>query len=175
MRRMDLANRRYPLPFEDALERERPVFERALGGRLDPAWLAPLRAAPKVVELIALALRERDENGSLDRATLERVHATVSDALPATADEIRGFDRRPRDPVDAFAFVGTRYAARTSAEMIGRLREHGLDDRGILELAIAVAGANQWERMHRLLGLPRALYALDEHARAQTRAGTARA
>ena len=120
----------------------------------------PLAARPKLVEILALALEERDRHSGLDRATVARLHATVEAALPATADEAQGFHARPADPVAAFAFVGTRYAARTTADMITALRRAGYDDVAILDLAIAVADANQWARLHRLLGLPPALFTL---------------
>ncbi len=61
---------------------------------------------------------------------------------------------RPTDPVEAFAFVGSRYASRTTERMIEALREAGYDDLGILALTIAVADANNWARLHRLAGLP---------------------
>jgi alkylhydroperoxidase family enzyme len=62
--------------------------------------------------------------------------------------------------VDAFAFVGTRYAGRTTTDQIVALHRTGLDDLAILDLAIAVADANQWARMHRLAGLPANLFSL---------------
>jgi alkylhydroperoxidase family enzyme len=74
-------------------------------------------------------------------------------------DHVKDFHARPADPVEAFAFVGTRYAQRATDAMVDALRGAGFDDLGILDLAIAVADANQWARMRRLLGLPADLLA----------------
>jgi alkylhydroperoxidase family enzyme len=62
--------------------------------------------------------------------------------------------------VDAFAFVGTRYARRITTDQIMARRRTGYDDLAILDLAIAVADANQWARMHRLARLPADLFSL---------------
>jgi hypothetical protein len=156
LRRMDLRNR----PDETAWDAAVAALAPRLGGA-SPAALAPLRARPKAVALIALALEERDERSTLDRATLARIHRTVEAALPHDVDEVRGFHARPADPVEAFAFVGTRYPARTTIAMIERLRSEGFDDVGLLDLATAVADANQWARVHRLLGLPPSIFQLD--------------
>jgi alkylhydroperoxidase family enzyme len=159
MARMDLRERAYPVEYDAAVAEAAPVFAHALGGPVGDA-LAPLRARPKIVEALRLALEERDQRSSLDRATLARVHRTVETALPADDDEARGFHARPADPVEAFAFVGTRYAHRTTDGMIAALRRAGLDDVGILDLATAVADANQWARLHRLVGLRAELFSL---------------
>jgi len=151
--RMDLANRAYVPTWEAALERAAPLVDRSLGRPAGDA-LAPLRARPKLVEVLALALAERDERSTLDRGTLARVQRTVEDALPRGVADSTGFHARPQDPVEAFAFVGTRYAARTTPAMIDALRREGRDDLGILDLAIAIADANNWARMYRLLELP---------------------
>jgi hypothetical protein len=160
MKRMDLAPRPYPSSYAETVARTGPVFARALGRPLGDE-LAPLATRPKVIEAVALALEERDTRSAVDRATLGRIHRTVEAALPARRDDGEGFHARPADPVEAFAFVGTRYAQRTTAAMIDALRRAGFDDLGILDLAIAVADANQWARLHRLAGLPSALFRLD--------------
>jgi hypothetical protein len=160
MRRMDLAERPHPASYAEAVERLGPVFARALGRPLGDE-LAPLAARPKVIEAVALALEERDTRSTVDRPTLARVHRTVEAALPARREDGEGFHPRPADPVEAFAFVGTRYAQRTTVGMIDALRGVGWDDLGILDLAIAVADANQWARLHRLAGLPPALFRLE--------------
>jgi hypothetical protein len=151
--RMDLANRAYAPSWEVAMERTAPLVERSLGRPAANA-LAALRARPKMLEVLALALAERDERSTLDRGTLARVHRTVEDALPRSLADSTGFHARPKDAVEAFAFVGTRYPARTTPAMVDALRRDGRDDLGILDLAIAVADANNWARMHRLLELP---------------------
>jgi hypothetical protein len=155
LRRMDLANRPYDATFADARLR----LEQALGRPIGEA-VEPLRARPKLVEAIALAVEERDRWSSLGRGTVERVQRTVEAALPRSADDATGFHARPSDPVEAFAFVGTRYANRTTQTQIDALRRAGSDDFGILDLAIAVADANQWARLYRLAGLPANLFTL---------------
>jgi alkylhydroperoxidase family enzyme len=157
-RAMDLQNRSYEKSFDAAVS--------ALAGQMgaDAAQLAEtlavVRQRPHVVEVLAHALAERDERSSLGREVLARVHATVESALPTSAADLEGFHARPVDPVEAFAFVGTRYAYRTTRAMIDDLRAAGYDDLGILDLAIAVADANQWARTSRLLDLPNELFSL---------------
>jgi hypothetical protein len=85
----------------------------------------------------------------------------VEKALPATVIDAQGIHPIPDDPIEAFAFVGTRYAFRTTKQMIDGLRQKGYDDLGILDLAIAVADANLWARMYRLVGLKPELFYLD--------------
>src|SRR5262249_44117340 len=129
MRRMDLRARPYATTFADAVG----------GARVGSAEaFAPIAARPKIVELVELAVAER-EGSTLPRETIARIQRVVEAALPARPEEAEGFHARPADPVDAFAFVGTRYATRTTEEMIAALRRAGYDDVGILDLAIAVA------------------------------------
>jgi len=161
MRRMDLANRTYATSFEDAVSAIAPRVATIPTDVLDTAF-APLRTRPKIVETFRLAMEERDLRSSLDRATLARIHATVEDALPTCTEESEGFHPRPSDPVEAFAFVGTRYAYRTTKDMIDALHDAGYDDLGILDLAIAVADANQWARNYRMAGLAPELFYLHE-------------
>jgi len=167
MSRMDLAIRAYEKDYDQALESISPVYDRALG-RVPGDDLAPLRSRPALIEVLQLAFEERDERSSLDRDTLARVHAAVLDAMPSRAEDTMGFHPRPDDPVEAFAFVGTRYAARTTQQMIDALRAAGYDDLAILDLAIAIADANMWLRLHRLTGLRADIYFL------ATDSGTAR-
>jgi len=150
MRRMDLRVRPYTTTFADAVAGTRVGSAEAF---------TPVAARPKIVELVELAIAERDRS-TLPRDTVARVQRVVEAALPARPEEAEGFHARPADPVDAFAFVGTRYAARTTEEMITALRHAGYDDVGILDLAIAVATANQWARLHRLVGLAPGLFYL---------------
>ena len=114
--------------------------------------------------MLRLALEEQVDRSTVDPRTLGRVQRTVEAALPRTRADAEGFHARPSDPVEAFAFVGTRYAPRTTPAMIDALRRAGWDDLGILDLAIAVADANQWARQHRLLGLPAWLLYVDDVA-----------
>ncbi len=150
LRRMDLTNRPYGRSFDDALA--------LLPASVDRRALEPLRPRPHLVEAIALAIEERDRRSRLERSTLARVYRAVEASLPACADDAGGFHVRPPDPVLAFAFVGTRYAQRTTEAMIEDLRAADFDDVDLLDLAIAVADANQWARMHRLLGLPPGIF-----------------
>ncbi len=147
---MDLSTRPYDKSYDEALEGVAPVFERVVGRALKDD-LEALRNRPTLVEAIQIMLEER-ESSNLDAAVLARIDRAVEDALPATAEEAEGLHARPEDPVEAFAFVGTRYAYRSSEAMINALHREGYDDRGILELAIAIAHANQWARLRRLLG-----------------------
>jgi len=157
--RMDLRNRGYGGSYIQVVTQIAPLFRRATGRDAADAF-APVAARPKLVEAIGLALRERDETSSLPQATVARIHRVVEAALPTEASEGQGFHARPADPVEAFAFVGTRYAQRTTPDMIERLRERGYNDTGILDLAIAVADANQWARLYRLTGLSPAIFSL---------------
>lgn len=158
--RMDLAVRPYEVTYAQAIDQIAPLFARAPRRPLREE-LKPLAPSPKLIEVLRLALEERDQRSFLTRETLLRVQRTVEAALPAAAEDSEGFHPRPADPVEAFAFVGTRYAYRTTEAMIGALRAAGHADVGILDLAIAIADANQWARMHRLLGLPPELFYLD--------------
>jgi uncharacterized peroxidase-related enzyme len=150
--RMDLANRPDATTFADACARL-----AATGTTLPAGALEPVRAHPRIVEWLALAAEERARHCTLDRATRARVQRVVESALPRDADDGTGPQARPGDPIEAFAFVGTRYAYRTTADDIAALRRAGYDDLGILDLAIAIADANQWARLHRLTGLPAGL------------------
>ncbi|MHC4424394.1 MAG: hypothetical protein ACYSWR_06990 [Planctomycetota bacterium] len=167
MARMDLANREYPVSYKEALENIRPLLELSMGSALDNELL-PLKSRPKMIEALQLALEERDTRSGLDRITLAKIHRVVEEGLPANINEAEGFHDCPEDPIERFAFVGTRYAYRTTTDMIKTLRQEGYDDIGILDLAIAVAEANQWARIHRLLGLDPALFYIRSEAAVST-------
>jgi hypothetical protein len=160
-RRVDLANRAYGPSFDQTIKESGSVIETLIGSPLG-ARLEPLRPRPHAVEILRLAIEERAQRSSLPRALVAQVQQGVEDALPASQQDLEGFHVRPRDPVDAFVFVGTRYAARTTMQMIDSLHGSGFDDVGVLDLAIAVADANQWARTHRLLDLDARLFYLDE-------------
>ena len=157
MARMDLDARQYPYSYEQALNNVRPVFESSLQRPLQ-AELDPLKARPKLVEAYQLALEERWSRSSLKPETLTTIDRVVEAALPAAVEDVEGFHDRPEDPIEDFTFVGTRYAYRVTEDMIKAIRQEGYDDLGILDLAIAVAEANQWARLHRLLGLKADLF-----------------
>ena len=160
MARMDLATRHYPVSFKEAVENIRPHLNKFTERELDNEFQS-LRSRPKLIEALQLALEERDIRCSLDRETLANLHFVVEKSLPANINEADGIHDRPEDPVENFAFVGTRYAYRTTSDMIEALRHEGYDDLAILDLAIAVAEANQWARIHRLFDLNPSLYYLD--------------
>lgn len=150
LRRMDLAPRAYPRSFDGAAALLPPHVDRAA--------LGALRPRPHLVEALALAHAEAGVS-SLPAEIRARIDRTVEAALPASPEDAEGFHPRPVDPVEAFAFVGTRYAYRTTPPMIEALRARGFDDLGILDLAIAVSAANEWTRLGRLLELPPAVTA----------------
>ena len=160
MKMMDLANRPYGNTYDAEVNRIAPLFQETMG-RHPGDEFESIRARPKLIEAIRLSLEERDQHSSLDRYVMAKIHHTVEKALPERTADLEGFHTRPDDPVEAFAFVGTRYAHRTTREMINLLREEGIDDLGLLDLAIAIADANQWARLYRLLDLPPELYYLE--------------
>jgi len=154
----DHNNRGFNLSYEQALSDIRPIFVRATG-REPETELEVLRDRPKMVEVIRMHLEERDIRSTLNRETVAGIHETVESALPRE-DEGPGFgDRQGKKPVEELAFVGTRFAYRTTRDMIQALKDEGYDDLGILDLAIAIADANKWARTYRLLDLdPDLLY-----------------
>lgn len=157
--KMDLANREYRPTYENALIKVKSSLKIASDMELENA-LAAFKPRPKLIEVLQLLLAERDRRSSLDRKILAKIHAAVEKALPATVIDAQGFHPVPDDPIEAFAFVGTRYAYRTTKHIIDKLRQKGFDDLGILDLAIAVADANLWARTYRLAGLKPELFYL---------------
>ena len=157
MSRMDLRNRKFNSSYEKTVENITPLFERAMGRKPGDAFTS-IKSRPKLIEVFRFILEERVIHTSLDRETLANIHRTVEDALPADIEDVEGFHERPENPVEAFAFVGTRYAYRTTKDMIDDLRRMNYDDVGILDLAIAVAGTNYWARTHRLLSFEPELF-----------------
>jgi alkylhydroperoxidase family enzyme len=158
--KMDLANREYLLTYDNAMINLRSSLVSTSEKELESA-MAVFKPRPKLVEVFQLLLAERDSRSSLDRKVLAKIHAVVEKALPATVIDAQGIHPIPDDPIEAFAFVGTRYAFRTTKQMIDGLRQEGYDDLGILDLAIAVADANLWARMYRLVGLKPELFYLN--------------
>ena len=158
--KMDLANREYQLTYDNALTNLRSCLAIKSELEIEDA-LNVFKPRPKLVETLQLLLEERDQRSSLDRKVLAKIHTAVEKALPATIIDAQGFHPVPDDPIDAFAFVGTRYAYRTTKRMINGLRQKGYDDLAVLDLAIAVADANMWARIHRLTGLKPELYYLN--------------
>ncbi|MBC2716112.1 MAG: hypothetical protein HF978_12465 [Desulfobacteraceae bacterium] len=157
MSKMDLQNREFNSSYEETLENITPLFEQALGRKPGDAF-ASVKSRPRLIEVFRFILEEQVIHTSLSRETLAKIHRTVEDALPAGVEDAKGFHKCPENPVEAFAFVGTRYAFRTTKDMIDDLRRMNYDDVGILDLAIAVASANYWARIHRLLCLEPELF-----------------
>lgn len=157
MKKMDLKNRSYPVCFDDALGAAAPSL-----ASVDPDALADalkaLKPRPKIIEALQMALEERDVRSSLMPEVIAKIHRTVEAALPAALEDTERQRTIPEDPVEAFAFVGTRYAYRTTTEHIDKLRKLGYDDLGVMDLAIAVADANQWARFYRMVGLDPGLF-----------------
>lgn len=159
MQSMDLQTRAFAATFDETFERIQPL----LPAETDPDAFDPIKSRPKIIEQLQIMLQAQQDT-SLDKTTLDQVSVWVEAALPANLDEAQGIHRRPQDPVEAFVFVGTRYPQRTTFEMIDSLRGQGYNDVMILDLAIAIADANQWSRLHRLLGLPAYLLVNDSGA-----------
>jgi hypothetical protein len=158
--KMDLANREYRLTYNNALTNLQSGLTITSKMELESA-LAAFKPRPKLVEVFHLLIAERDCRSSLDRKILAKIHAAVEKALPASVIDAQGLHPVPDDPIEAFAFVGTRYAYRTTKRMIDELRQIGYDDPGILDLAIAVADANLWARIYRLADLKPELFYLN--------------
>jgi len=150
--KMDMRNRKYPQTFEEALENLMPQIgddDRSISN----TGLVEFQARPKLLEVVQLLLEEKENRTSLDAGTLAKVYHTVEKALAERNDDVQDFHELPADPVEGFAYVGTRFAYRTTKEMIDSLRQKGYDDIGLLDLAIAVADANMWARIYRLFDL----------------------
>jgi hypothetical protein len=152
MTRMDLNNRAYDVSYQEALLRTTPVF-KAITGREPENDFELFQTRPKLVEVMQILMEDRQGRTGLDTITIEKVQRTVEEALPADVTQAESIAPRPKDPIEDFAFTGTRCAYRTTPEMIQSLRDAGYDDTDILDLAIIVADANLWARAHRLYGL----------------------
>ena len=114
-----------------------------------PAGYAAMHESPSAA---AWAHRATVELPTLPPEMLARVTAGVAAALPASEEEATGFHPRPADPLDALVFVGTRYAARTTDEMVDAVRKsRGWDDGALTDLFYAIAYRNGVERVDRLL------------------------
>ncbi len=154
----NLANREYGKSYDEAINDVEPIFKRATG-KEPYDELSPLRTSPKLVEVIQMHLEERDTRSCLDRDTRARIQNTVEEALHTSAEKHEVRHKFQRNPIENFAYIGTRFAYRTTRDMIDALKREGYDDIGILDLATAVADSNKWARTYRLLNLdPNLLY-----------------
>ncbi|MGH7803708.1 MAG: hypothetical protein ACREQJ_05125 [Candidatus Binatia bacterium] len=133
-----------------------------LRGEALPAGYAAMREAPNVAGWVH---RPTAELPTLEPEMLARVTAGVAAALPASEAEATGFHALPVDPLDALVFVATRYAARTTDEMVDAVRaSRGWGDAELTDCFFAIGYRNAIERVDRLLAtLPAA------NTRAKTR------
>ena len=91
----------------------------------------------------------------LDPSMHEQVSRAVAEALPSCDEEATGFHARPPDPIDALAFVGTRYAVRTTDALVSAVRDkYGYAEPELTDLFYAISMRNGIERMNRLLAEP---------------------
>ncbi len=117
-----------------------------------PEGYAQLTEAPPVAAFLTTvsAVVQR-----IDPAVFDAVTPAVAAALPHGEDEATGFHERPGDPIEALAFVGTRYAVRTTDAMVDAVRQKtGYGDPEILDLFYAISMRNALERMNRLMAGP---------------------
>jgi len=161
LRIVGLAGPSYSKSYEQALEDIRPVFEETLARSPDDDFEA-LRSRPQILEAIQRLLEEQVHRSSLGRTALHRVHRIVEDSLLPVEDTPAMSALPQTDPISTFVELGTRYPYQTTAASVQALRETGLDDLGILDLAVAIGDANMWARLYRLLGLPPELYYLGD-------------
>ena len=140
---LDLSNRIIDVDVDAALERAEGVL-----GAL-PVGYRDLREAPNVAAYLTTIA---DVVEHIDRELVEHVTLLVAEALPTCEEEATGLHPRPADPIDALAFVGTRYAARTTRSMIDSIREkYRYDDAKLTDLFYAISMRNAFERTDRLL------------------------
>lgn len=143
---LDLSNRDANVDGEQALAEAEAVL-----GPFPPGY----RELVKAPNVAAFLTTVADVTRRLPPDLVARVAAVVASALPASEDEATGFHARPSDPIDDLAFVGTRYAARTTDAMTDALRErYGMDDAALTDLFYAISMRNAFERMDRLLAGP---------------------
>jgi len=124
----------------------------AVRGAPLPAGYASLRHAPNAAASLHAMMRVVP---SLDPAMLAHVTRVVAEALPANQAEATGFHPRPPDPLDALAFVGTRYVVRVTDDMVDAVRRrYAMSDPELTDLFYAIAVRNTTERLDRLLRAP---------------------
>ncbi len=148
---MDLSNRQYGISYEQALDQIKETCLEIKGLNITDEFNG-LQSCPRLLEYIGLMIEDQAAS-SLEEKTYSRIHSLVEESLPRGKEDVNGFHPRPDDPVDAFIFVGTRYANRATLEMVDALRQKGYDDLKILDLSIAVANANVWARFYRMMDL----------------------
>lgn len=145
-RAMDLSNRDAGVDPQAALAEAEAVL-----GPFPDGYRAVPRA-PNVAAFLTTVARVARE---LDPSMLARVTRAVATALPSQEEEVRGFHPRPAEPLDALAFVATRYAARTTDRLVDAVREkYGYGDPELTDLFYAISMRNAFERLDRLLEHP---------------------
>jgi hypothetical protein len=145
-RLLDLSNREIAVDVDAALAEAAAVL-----GPFPPGY-RELHRAPNVAAFLTTV---SDVVRHLDPALVARVARAVAAALPAGPEDVEGFHPRPADPIEALAFVATRYPARTTDRMVDAVREkYALDDAELTDLFYAVSMRNGLERMNRLLAGP---------------------
>ena len=154
---MDLKNRTYESDYDREIEAIRPNLPADMQPHAEQL-LSAFETRPKIVEALRLALQSRRVFVQSHPEAAVTVERTVRESLPATVEDAQGIHARPSDAVAALSFVGTRYAQRTTAAMVDAVRAEGFGDQDVVELAVAIADANQWERCWRLAGLDAELY-----------------
>lgn len=143
---LDLANRDAGVDAEAALAEAEAVL-----GPFPPGY----RELVKAPNVAAFLTTVADVVRRLPPDLVARVTPIVAAALPEAEDEATGFHARPSDPLGALAFVGTRYPARTTGEMVDAVRaRHGFGDPELTDLFYAISMRNAFERMDRLLAGP---------------------
>jgi hypothetical protein len=109
-------------------------------------------STPKLYQMFLLPLHTLTDKALLFRCGYYSGHQLkdqlVEASLPANNQETIGLDPMPKDPIEAFAFVGTRCAHRATKDLIDAVRQVGYRDLEILDLAIAVATANMRARIY---------------------------
>ncbi len=142
MSKMDLSPRSYDASFAQARAALQAILPRA-----DDALCGRFAARPQILEVLQLVAEARSQTGLTD-SQITQIEDGVEAALGSTSTNI------PREPFEAFIWIGTRQAWRSTAARVAALRAAGYDDRAILDVSIAIAEANQWARAWRLWGLP---------------------
>jgi hypothetical protein len=137
-----------------------------------PRGFVSLHNAPNVAGILDTVC---DVVSCLNQEMFDRVGDLVRSALPANEEEATGIHTRPADPLEALVFVGTRYPARTTDDLVARVRQsEGLDDRGVLDLFYSISVHNGLERMRRLLAEPVVVMRRGEVATTHTVTATGR-
>ena len=159
-RTMDLSHCVVDINVDEAIAR----FE-SITGPVPPGF-ASLSVAPNVAGLLNTI---SEVAAHIDRDLLQQVGELVRAALPSSKEEALGIHTRPEDPLEALIFVGTRYPARTTDELVNRARKtRGLNDRRLLDVFYAISLHNGLERIRRLLAEPVAATAIEPNVAASS-------